>query len=326
MISIITCSYNPSELLFNRLISAIAHLQSPFEVFEWLIVDNNSTIPIKDRFDFSFIRHRVHFINEKSQGLTNARIAGSKASSGKWLIFLDDDNEPAPDFIIELVKGIENHPQVTCWGPGNIQVEFVGGTVSSWFTEHKEYYQERREETKFDNRKYMQACYPIGTGLCIKKDCMESYIEAVETGNYSIKDRTGQSLLSGGDTQIVLHNQKAGNFSGKLKQLKLTHMIEARKAGYKYLKKQKYWTASSYKLVLKQVYGDFDVENNTGFNYRNIQNLIRQFYYEIKVNRKDIKASYLVVCSRLGEYNANVVAGHGKKNKLFSILEKLLIN
>ena len=323
--SIITCSHNPNIEIFNRLLFGINSLQVNSTIcFEWIIVDNNSTIPIQNQFLFDNAYTKV--VSETKPGLTAARIAGAKIANGDWLIFFDDDNEPKDNFILELYKGIQKYPNVNCWGPGQISVQFIGGEVSDWFNNNKVYFQERREVTAFGSEKHMQSYYPIGTGLCIQSDAMKDYMRKVDTGTYSVTDRTGSSLVSGGDTQIVLNNQLLGNTGGKLEHLSLNHLIEARKANFKYLIKQKYWTASSYLLVLKQVYNDFKIEDkDRNYTFKDVKNLIKQYYFQIKVKKQNPRNAYLTVCSYLGAYNARIIAGYSKKNKLFSIVEKIMI-
>jgi hypothetical protein len=173
----------------------------------------------------------------------------------------------------------------------------------------------------------MQSYYPIGTGLCIKADAMMDYIDKVENSSYNVTDRTGKSLVSGGDTQIVLNNQNNGNYAGKLKNLKLNHLIEARKANFTYLRKQNYWTASSYLMVLKQVYEDFDINYDItkNFSFKDVIWLLKIYYHAVKVEKKDRDEAYLKVCKSLGEYNARYMAGYGHRNKLFNSIERLIV-
>ncbi len=324
--SIITCTYNPNPIIFQRLIKAIAALKANRHFcYEWIIVDNNSNNKIKYTFNFSELLIPVLHVKEKKAGLTKARIAGTKAANGEWLIFLDDDNEPASNFLVELSKGIKENPQVNCWGPGNIDVEYIG-KVKKWFLNNKSYFQARNEETKFGHEKHMQPYYPIGTGLCIIKEAMLDYVKKIESDMYNVSDRTGRSLVSGGDTQIILNNQVNGGIAGKLKKLSLTHMIEARKANFKYLRKQKFWTAASYHMVLQQVYSDFTIKQPTELNFyiSDIYILAKRFYYEIKVKKRDFRSAYLNTCGFLGEYYAPYFALKHKPNQLFYTIQKLL--
>jgi glycosyltransferase involved in cell wall biosynthesis len=325
-ISLITCTYNPNIEIFKRLIVAVANLNTQEVSVEWIVVDNNSAKAVEEQFDFTLLSMPVLHVLEIKPGLTQARMAGSKVAKGDWLIFFDDDNEPSDDFIVQLNNGINKYPEVNCWGPGRIEVDYIGN-VNRWFKEHKSYFQDRAEDTKFGNIKGMQPYYPIGTGLCIKVDAMWDYIAKVENNSYNVADRTSKSLVSGGDTQIVLNNQNNGNYAGKLKNLKLKHLIEARKANFAYLRKQNYWTSSSYLVVLKQVYNDLEVKHDEtqNFSLKDVIWLLKIYYHAVKVEKKDRHESYLKVCRSLGEYNARYMVGYGYNNKLFNIVERLIV-
>lgn len=326
--SIITCTYNPNSTIFKRLIKAVADLDLPKDIeVEWIVVDNNSKQSVVKSFDFSSIQIPLHHVVARTPGLTSARIAGFKASKGEWLVFFDDDNEPFSNYLIELLKGIEEYPQVNCWGPGYIEVEYIG-KVKKWFHHHKNYYQERKEPTQYGQEKLMQAYYPIGTGLCIRNEAIMDYVMKVDAGQYNVSDRTGRSLVSGGDTQIVLNNQFNGGVAGKLEQLALTHLIEARKATYQYLKQQKFWTGASYHMVLQQVYPEMQYSKEHVLNFKLIDVivLLKKFYYELKVKKKDIRSAYLNTCGYLGEYYAPYFAIQQRPNQLFTLVQKLMIS
>ena len=166
--SIITCTYNPNKLIFERLINAISQLIVENHELDWIVVDNNSDVCIQDNFDFTKVRIPVIHVLEKKAGLTNARIAGALAAKGNWLIFFDDDNEPDKTYLKELSKGIQKYPNVNCWGAGTINVEYIG-KVHPWYEANKDRFQQRRDSTMYGAERYMQNYYPIGTGLSITK-------------------------------------------------------------------------------------------------------------------------------------------------------------
>jgi glycosyltransferase involved in cell wall biosynthesis len=62
--SIITCSFNPNDLIFNRLIEAIALLETDGLDVEWIVVDNNSTNKLENTFDFSKVKINLEHVSE----------------------------------------------------------------------------------------------------------------------------------------------------------------------------------------------------------------------------------------------------------------------
>ncbi|QHV95279.1 glycosyltransferase [Spirosoma endbachense] len=259
--SIITCSYNPDMKVFERLVTAIDQLiTNGAFLFEWIIVDNNSKKAIGD---IEFIREAIadhenyRVINESNPGLTNARITGIENSSNKWIVFFDDDNEPTEDYLINVYNLIIKYPFVKCWGPGRVNVTLLDPYVPSWIASRKDMFQEKHiSEVIFSNEKIWSICHPAGTGMVIEKKILAGYIESVQKGCYTLTDRLGKLLSSGGDTQIVFHAVRLGMYVGLAPDLAINHNIEPRKSTFKYLKRQIYAGCKSFMKAHNEVFAD----------------------------------------------------------------------
>lgn len=121
--SLIICTYNRHKVLAICL-ESIARLVAPADVqFEVLLIDNNSQDATPQTF--SDIRKGLpedqsenwSYFLEKKQGLSHARNRGFDESSGKWLVFLDDECELEPDWIARLHREIEKHAPLMIGGP-----------------------------------------------------------------------------------------------------------------------------------------------------------------------------------------------------------------
>ena len=98
-VSIIICTYNRSELLAFCLESLTAQTL-PASRFEVVVVNNNSSDDT-DAVASGFATKFPHFelVNERRQGLSNARNKGLEVAKNEWVIYLDDDAKAAPDFV-----------------------------------------------------------------------------------------------------------------------------------------------------------------------------------------------------------------------------------
>ena len=213
--SIIICSYNPNHSIFEKLLNAILHFDLSSTDYEVIIVDNNSSPALEQHVGVQSFLSKINnsrIITENKPGLTNARIAGIKDSNAEWLVFFDDDNEPAKDYLIEAKKIIEEYPEVGAWGPGNIRVNYIGQKENNYLDNLKPLFQQRTSsEICFDNNKVEgNVCYPYGTGLIIRRDILTVYIDEVEKNMLTMSDRKGNSLLSGGDTQMLYIGLRMG--------------------------------------------------------------------------------------------------------------------
>lgn len=327
--TLITCTYNPNQFIFIRLIKSIENLKIPKNSkVEWIIVDNNSPNRVAESDyikDFLFRNKFTRIILEKTQGLTSSRIAGIKESKYDWLVFFDDDNEPQEDFLEQLNELLPNYPEVVCWGPGRIRVEFTDETNNKWILTKKEVFQEKNfNKIQKTNIRGWHPYYPVGTGLVAHKDILLDYINKINIGIYTLTDRKGKSLISGGDTQIVLNAQKLGFYAGIAPGLCLNHLINKGKANYKYILRQKYWTASSYIKCYNEVYEDEPIRNKLVGNLSIIRALIKSFYYMKKAKRASLKDSLYHLVKVGGEINALYLAEDKKSPFILRLIEKLI--
>ncbi len=323
--SLITCTYNPSPITFDRLVNAIKKMGAKSNnTFEWIIIDNNSSPAIENQFHALNNLPCARVVKEPKPGLTYARMTGVCEATNDWIVFFDDDNEPKPDYLDGLKKLIEKYPDVICWGAGNISVEFLDPKTKKTVKKHRRLYQERHLEEELIIGSFgWGKQYPVGTGMCVKRDGALSYIELVRTGTYTATDRTGRSLISGGDTQQCLHLLKLGSKIGISPLLKLHHLIEKRKANLNYLMRQQYWTASSFVMVYNQVAEEklpIELLGQTQI----LRKSIKQFYYFIKVKKMDLLGSLVAISTFMGNINARYIASNKPSPKILSIFEKII--
>jgi glycosyltransferase involved in cell wall biosynthesis len=248
-ISVIICTYSPDPFIFRRLLAAVAGLQLNDIKAELILVDNNSPAPVSEQFreELRIIPFPMKCISEPKSGLTNARLAGFEASSGDFLIFFDDDNEPEPDYLLQAIQAFSNFPNVGVFGPGHISVEFTGENIPVWIPFNKPYFQERHYESpRFACAEHWMDFYPPGTGQSMRRSVFSNYSDLVRSGALSASDRTGKSLSSAGDVQLVFEAVKKNQAAGVYPGMKLRHLISEKKTSSDYLKRLLFGMASSY--------------------------------------------------------------------------------
>lgn len=326
--SIIICSYNPNHSIFEKLLNAILHFGSTSPCHEVIIVDNNSSPALsQDETVQSFLskKQNSRVITENKPGLTNARIAGIKDSNAEWLVFFDDDNEPAKGYLIEAKKIIDQYTEVGAWGPGNIHVNYVGQKENNYLDNLKPLFQQRTSsEICFDNNKVEgNVCYPYGTGLIIRRDILTVYIDEVEKNMLTMSDRKGNSLLSGGDTQILYIGLRMGFFAGSGPSINLTHHILPGKTKFINVLKLVYSVNSGQVKAYNEVFPTHAyplpvINNNT---------LLKQMYFFAKriIKRPlKFKMALLDLSKYFGMVKGQVIAGK-KDNPLILNFWELII-
>lgn len=259
--SIIICTYNPDERLLKRCLSAITQLDLSELKAEVILVDNNSTEPLSDVDyikEFLIEKNEAKLIEVKEQGLSYARMGGIAASAGQCIVFFDDDNEPSPEYLQILHKLRKVHPQVVAWGPGQVDVDFIDGVRTDLKVYAKQAFQDRHDNAVvYSNQRFWQDCYPAGTGLCMERPYLIDYLNLAEEGRFTLTDRKGNQLSSGGDASMVLHCISKGAAAGVAPGLKVTHMVPAKRTTLAYLKRLTYGTSVCYSTCLVEAFPDY---------------------------------------------------------------------
>jgi len=103
-ISIVVPTLNRPMPLARALASLMAQ-QSPADLdAEIIVVDNSSDGNARDAVTKLTGRSpfALHYVNEPRPGVANARNAGVSAARGRWIAFLDDDEEADPNWLARL--------------------------------------------------------------------------------------------------------------------------------------------------------------------------------------------------------------------------------
>lgn len=256
--SIVICTYNPDERILRRCMDAVTKLDTVGISIEVLLVDNNSIIPVAG---FTYIKEYIEKIPSlktilvKEQGVKYARMAAIEQAKGKYIVYFDYDNEPAPDYLQELKKLNKDYPNVAAWGPGNVWVDFIDGIDKRIEDYARTAFQEKHDtEIMFDNKPEWQSCYPFGTGLCTNAFLLKEYTELAKQGHFTLSGRKGNRLSSGEDTQMVMLCISKGFSAGVSPALKIRHIIPGSRANYLYLQRLAYGTGVCYESCLLQVF------------------------------------------------------------------------
>lgn len=94
MISVIIPLYNKAHTIVNTLNTVLNQTYHDFEV---VIVNDGSTDNGVEVIKQNFNDLRIRIINQKNAGVSAARNRGIQESRGKWISFLDADDEWMPN-------------------------------------------------------------------------------------------------------------------------------------------------------------------------------------------------------------------------------------
>lgn len=93
-----------------------------------IVVDDGSDHPIEQQIEPKLAKHCTFIRNEISAGVSAARNKGSGASSGDWVVFVDDDDWLSGTYIKELKHFIEAYESALdfCWPSRTLVYETTG--------------------------------------------------------------------------------------------------------------------------------------------------------------------------------------------------------
>ncbi len=121
-ITVIVCTHNPRVDYLGRVLDSLKTQNLAEDQWELLLIDNASLQPLASRFDISWHSTARH-IREDELGLTPARLRGIRESKGELIVFVDDDNVLASDYLQSAVQIAEDHAFVGAFG-ASIKGEF----------------------------------------------------------------------------------------------------------------------------------------------------------------------------------------------------------
>jgi len=232
--SAILCTHNPRPDYFRRCLDALRGQTLPRDRWGLVMVDNRSDEPLAARADVSW-HPTARVVREEALGLTPARLRGIREATGDLFIFVDDDNVLDADFLETALGIAEERPLLGTWS-GQCRPEFEE-PPPEWTRRYWGNLAIREfEKDVWSNLPRLANTMPCGAGLCVRRSVALHYLELHHSGRRRLQfDRTGDSLMSGGDNDLAGCACDLGMGIGLISALKLTHLIPPQRLTLGYL-------------------------------------------------------------------------------------------
>lgn len=233
-LTVITCTHNPRSGYLQATVAALAAQTLPTDRWEYLLIDNASAPGHAPVVDLAWHLH-ARTIREEQLGLTPARLRGIREARGDLLVFVDDDNVLDADFLAQAAIVAERRLFLGAWSgqcraafdepPPEWTRRYWGNLVIREF-----------ESDMWSNLPRLSETMPCGAGLCVRREAAQHYLHLHESGRRGFQfDRTGDSLVSGGDNDLAASACALGLGMGLVSALKLTHLIAPQRLTVEYL-------------------------------------------------------------------------------------------
>lgn len=238
-LTVIIPTHNPDLCRFRATLEGLRRQTLAPARWQTFVIDNASTtFPVAaDYTDVSPANLRV--VHEPQLGLTSARRCGFREANTPFIVFADDDNVLAPDYLANVLAIFSAHPRLGLIG-GKSLPQFES-EPPAWSREFfpllalrdlgdTEIISNGLRPAGAPQNQY-PSCSPIGAGLAVRTAALQPWFDRPA----ALSDRRGADLSSAGDNDIVLCSLRAGWEVGYFPQLSLTHLIPSARLDATYL-------------------------------------------------------------------------------------------
>lgn len=232
-LSVCICTHNGARRL-PVVLDCLAAQTAPAAGWELIVIDNAST---DDTAAVAAAALRpfgpgARVVAEPEPGLSFARRRAALEACGELICFLDDDNLPDPDYVEQVIRAFDAHPQAGSIG---------GKVVADWETEPSalvravEGYALAIVDLGDTPFVYDWVAHgPVGAGLCIRRHLLlDALNDPVLCG--AVTGRRGASLVSGEDMALAVKVFQAGYERRYEPALRLRHRLPAERMTGEYL-------------------------------------------------------------------------------------------
>ncbi len=235
-LSFCICTYNGQDRLKN-VFEALARQTVANTEWEVLVIDNASTDgsgEVAAKLIEEYLNGFGRVVREETPGLSHARCRGAHEAHGEIICFLDDDNVPALNLAESITKAFSERPHAGVIG---------GKVIPRW-------------EEEPTNLAKMVAPFAlaicdlgdiakridhlgggiVGAGLCVRADLLRLIFDLTILSN-TVSDRTGSSLISGGDLAISIAARQLGWECWYVPSLQIEHLLPGTRMNIHYLRR-----------------------------------------------------------------------------------------
>src|SRR4051812_45171677 len=122
-LSVILCTHNPRADYLRRTLEGLRAQSLALHEWELIIVDNASRTPLAGTLDLKW--HPLGEVGREDEvGLTAARLRGIATARAETLVWVDDDNILAPNYLELAAELGRTWPQLGVWGCGHFEPEW----------------------------------------------------------------------------------------------------------------------------------------------------------------------------------------------------------
>ncbi len=228
-LTVVIPTYDPDPGRLRKTLEGLEGQSIARELWELVVVDNASPTPLSDDQINAHFSGNYRLVRENTPGLSHARLCGITEANSELIIFSDDDNVFAPDYLEGALDLMTLHPDVgVAGGKSHPNYEVP---PPAWYVDGMAPLGCRDLGSKkltmsaadYAASKIYPEFAPIGAGMVFRKKAAATWMVSARSGE--IPDRKGKSLSSAGDCDMILHALESGWAAAYWPRLVLDHLL-----------------------------------------------------------------------------------------------------
>lgn len=232
-VELVVCTHNPNLDFLQRTVDGLKAQTLSQDQWGFLLVDNGSKVTVDPAYANWHQNGRI--VVEPELGLTSARICGIRNTQSELIVFVDDDNVLAPDYVKQVLNIAQQNPKLGAFGAAKILPEFevepdndCRPFIQSLALRDQDYALWSNDPEDRTN--------PWGAGLIVQRDVAIEFARiATEDPLRKLLGRKGNSLNSAEDIEFAWIACEMGLSKGVFPELQMKHLIDARRVDRNYL-------------------------------------------------------------------------------------------
>ena len=235
-VSVIICCYNSAPRLEPTLTYLFYQKISPTIDWEIIVVNNNSTDNTVEKVTSLYGQTdktiSLRIVDEQKPGLSHARNNGFETAKYDFALMVDDDNWLSETYVETVFNDLRGNPNAAM--VGGLGIPELGGKEPTWFTEYASCYATGPQAT-LGTEPVRIADELYGAGCALKL----SVLDQIRQFGFSniLSDRTGNNLMSGGDTELCYAFRLAGFDLLYDERISFKHFLPKGRGNWKYLRR-----------------------------------------------------------------------------------------
>ena len=242
--SVVVATYNRAQNLKFALKNLLA--QEVNFGYEIIVVDNNSSDETRSivRDLEAAVPGTVRYVFERQQGLSNARNAGIAAAMGEIIVFVDDDVQVHPGWLMATASAYRTHPDACCVG-GRILLA-LPERCPSWFDPFSEtlvaHLSGQDHGTDIVKIEYPDVV--LGANFSVTRNALD------RVGVFNTRLGYAGSCFIGGEEADLCHRiQQAGGSVYYCGEAVVTHIVPPTRMTKEFMRKRAYWAGRTYRKI-----------------------------------------------------------------------------